>query len=477
MRNAVAAVKHAKPVKLAEQNPELTGLRVLVLGLGKSGVAAAKFALSKGASVVAADQRSESELAPQAVEIRARGGVVHAGGHPAELALAADLVVVSPGVPLTTPVLREAADAGLPVWSEVELAFRFCQGRVVGVTGSNGKSTTTAMIGSILKTAGTPGGVGGNLGTPFTELLAEDGPKAVHAVELSSFQLEAIHAFHAAVGVVVNLSPDHLDRYPSVAAYTAAKARLLQTQRPGEAAVLNADDPASRVFESAVRGRLFRFSTQTEVEQGAFVRNGTLVIRTEDGENKILPVDELPVPGDHNVQNAAAAALSCSLAGCAPSAIAGGLRAYKALPHRLEFVASFDGVSFYNDSKATNLDATVRAIQAFPPGTVHLILGGRDKGAEWSSLAALAEERIARVLLVGEAAATIRGALEGVVLVEDCGTVRTAVRVGFEGAVPDDVVLLAPGCASFDQYRNFEARGEDFKQAVHGLFPEGEHRA
>jgi UDP-N-acetylmuramoylalanine--D-glutamate ligase len=252
---------------------------------------------------------------------------------------------------------------------------------------------------------------------------------------------------------------------------------LLATQRPGEAAILNADDEASRAFEGSVRGQLHRFSTQHEVDPGVFVRAGSIVLRIDGEEESVLRADELPVPGQHNLENALAAALASRLAGCSPAQIARGLRAYKALPHRLEFVASFDGVAFYNDSKATNLDATVRALRSFPPGTVHLILGGRDKGADWRGFAGLAAERAARVLLVGEAAETIRRELGTAVPMADCGTVRTAVRSGFEAAAPGHVVLLAPGCATFDQYKNFEQRGEDFKRAVSALFPEGEHRA
>lgn len=463
--------------RFAERNPDLAGSGVLVVGLGKSGLAAARLALAKGATVVAADARPQGDLAAAARELTKLGASVHAGGHPPELARDADLLVLSPGVPREVPVVAEALRKGVPVWSEIELAFRHCAGRVVGVTGSNGKSTTTSMIGTILRGAGVPGGTGGNLGTPFSDLLAGDAPDAVHAVELSSFQLESIDAFHAAVAVVVNLSPDHMDRYPSVDAYAAAKARLLETQRPGEAAVLNADDEASRRFEPSVRGRLHRFSTRTEVDPGAFVRSGTIVLRVDGKEEHVLRADELPVPGEHNVENALAAALASRLAGATPAQIARGLKAYKALPHRLELVASFDGVAFYNDSKATNLDATARALRAFPPGTIHLILGGRDKGADWRGFAPLAAKLAARVLLVGEAAETIRREFGAAVPLADCGTVRSAVRVGFEGAAPGHVVLLAPGCASFDQYRNFEQRGEDFKRAVVALFPEGEHRA
>jgi UDP-N-acetylmuramoylalanine--D-glutamate ligase len=464
------------PHTLSARDPDLADRRVLVLGLGTSGLAAVRLLAQRGAAVTVADARREAEL-ERAPAARAAGATIVGGGHPPELAHAADLVVLSPGVPATSAVVREAQQLGVPVWSEIELASRYCRGRVIGITGSNGKSTTTAMTGVILRAAGIPGGTGGNLGSPFVELLEQDTPHAVHAVELSSFQLETVDTFRAAVAVVVNLSPDHQDRYPSFEAYADAKARLLESQEPGDAAILNGDDAPSRRFDGSVRGRGYLFSARHEVERGAFLRNGRIVLRTEAGEDDILAVADLSVPGEHNVQNALAAALAGRIAGCPAEAIATALRAFRALPHRLEFVGSFDGVAFYDDSKATNLDAAMRAVVSFPAGVVHWILGGRDKGAAWSSVTALARERARRVLLVGEAAATVRGALEGAVDLEDCGTIATAVRVGFERALPGDVVLLAPGCASFDQYRNYEERGDDFRRAVQALFPDGGSRA
>ncbi len=462
---------------LAAHDPGLEGLEVLVLGLGRSGLAAARLAASHGARVTIADRRDEDELGGPMRQARAAGATVHAGGHPPELAEHAGLLILSPGVPASAPVVEAARRLGVPVWSEIELAFRFCRGRVLGVTGSNGKSTTTSMAGAILRNAGIPGGTGGNLGTPFTELLSVDAPDAVHAVELSSFQLETIDAFHASAGVVLNLSPDHMDRYAAFDDYAAAKARLLTSQLPDEAAVLNHDDPESRRFRASVRGRLHLFSIVDELDAGAYVRAGRIVLRTDEGEDDVMAVGELSVPGDHNLSNALAAALTCRLCGAPPGAIAAGLRAFRALPHRLEFVASFDGVDFYNDSKATNLDAARRALRSFPPRRVHLVLGGRDKGADWSLAATEIALRARTVLLVGEATPVIAAALSAAIVPRECGTIRAAVREAFEVALPGDVVLLAPGCASFDQYRNFEERGLDFRGAVEALFPDGGHRA
>jgi UDP-N-acetylmuramoylalanine--D-glutamate ligase len=462
---------------LANKDPRLQNLAVLVIGLGKSGLAAARLALARGARVTIADRREEEEIGAPVEAARALGAALSLGGHPPGMASSADLVVLSPGVPMSIPLVRAARERGVPVWGEEELAFRFLRGRIVGITGSNGKSTTTSMAGAMLRAAGIPGGTGGNLGTPLSDLLAEDGPAAVHAVELSSFQLEAAETLRASVAVILNLSPDHLDRHESYDAYAAAKARILATQEPGDAAVLNADDPESARFFPEVRGALHVFSTRLEPERGAFLRDGVLTLRVGAEDEDILTVAEMPVPGEHNVANALAAALACRLAGCAARPIRSALLSFRSLPHRLEHVATVGGVEFYNDSKATNLDATVRAIGSFPPGRVHLILGGKDKGADWTSLAPLVRSHVRRVLLVGQAAPAVRRGLGDAAPAVESGTVPAAVRDGFAAAAAGDVVLLAPGCASFDQYRNFEERGEDFRRAVAALRAEEDGRA
>ena len=465
-----------RPV-LASRDPDLQGLRVLVVGLGRSGLAATRLAVARGARITVADLREEEALEPALGEARALGAEVRAGGHPPVLARDRDLIVVSPGVPLDAGLFAEARRREIPVWGELELAARFCRGRIVAVTGSNGKSTVTSMVGTILRCAGIPGGAGGNLGTPLSDLLELDRPGAVHAVEVSSFQLESIECFRPEVAVIVNLSPDHLDRYPTFEDYARAKARLLEAQDEDGTAALNADDPESRRFEAFVSGRLHRFSTSREVKLGGFLREGRLVLRTEGGEEPLLDAAELPVPGEHNLANALAAAVSCRSIGCSAGAIAEGLRRYRPLPHRLEHVGSVDGVDYYNDSKATNPDAALRALEAFPGRGVHLILGGRDKGADWAALAPAVQRHARRVLLVGEAAGAIARGLGGAVEIVDCGTVARAVRAGFQGARAGDAVLLSPACASFDQYRSFEERGDDFRRAFESLVGEGEDRA
>ena len=451
------------------QMPDLEGVRVLVVGLGKSGLAAARLAASHGARVLVTDRRSERELGAVVARARDVGATVHAGGHPPALAAEADLIVISPGVPPTIELLEHARRFDLPIWGEVELAAHFCRGRVVGVTGSNGKSTVTALAGHVLRGAGVPGGTGGNLETPFADLLALDGPDAVHAVELSSFQLETVETLRPEVAIVLNLSPDHLDRYPSLEAYGRAKARLLEVQRPEGFALLNADDEPSRVFREHVRGRLHLFSTREPVEHGAYMRDGRLVLITEHGEDDPIDAAELPLAGEHNLSNALAAALACRLVGVEPDAIAEGLRSFAPLPHRLQHVRSVGGVTFYNDSKATNPASTACALSSFGHGRVHLILGGRDKGADWTELEEPLRCHARQVLLVGEAAPALKRRFEGAVPMTDCDTVGRAVEAAFEAAETGDVVLLAPGCASFDQYESFEQRGEDFVRRVGAL--------
>ena len=459
-------------IELGTREPALDGLRLLVVGLGRSGLAAARLALGRGAKVTVADNRAEEQLENAGVA-RELGARLLAGGHPAALAEEADLVVVSPGVPSEIDLLRRARELGLPVWGEVELGARFCKGRVIGITGSNGKSTVTSMSGAILRAAGLPGGTGGNLDSPFCDLLGDDGPGAVHALELSSFQLESVESFRPDVAMILNLSPDHLDRYPSYDAYARAKARLFEVQAAEDAAVLNADDPESERFRGAARGKLHLFSTRREPERGAFVRAGRMIVRGDQGETDLLGVAELPVPGEHNLANALAAALAGSLVGCPAEAIARGLLEYRALPHRLELVGTVDGVAYYNDSKATNPAAAACAVGSFESGKIHLILGGKDKGGDWPSLIPLLQERARSVLLVGQAADTIAHALKGAVPLRDWGTVPAAVAAGFRDARPGDVVLLSPGCASFDQYSGFEARGDDFIAAVGALSGSG----
>jgi len=455
--------------RYAERFPDLTGSHVIVVGAGKSGRAAARLALGRGASVTLAERREASELPESVWALVERGVRLHSGGHPPGLLQGADLLVLSPGVPLEIDLADEARGSNIPVWGEVELAARFTAGRLIGITGSNGKSTVTAMTGAILRGAGIAGGTGGNLDTPLADLLDQDAPDAVHALELSSFQLESIETLRPYIALILNLSPDHLDRHGSLEAYAAVKARIFENQSDGDFAILDDDDKPSRRFFPAVRSGLHTISTRTETKRGAFVRDGRLILRTDFGEETLLPASALTLPGRHNLSNALAAALAARLAGAPVDAIDAVLSSFEALAHRLERVGMIRDVSFYNDSKATNPAATLPALGVFDAGTIHLIVGGKDKGGDWDALVDAARTQARRVLVIGADPAPILTRFQGACDVLDCGTLDRAVEKALDDANAGDVVLLSPACASFDQFDDFEHRGEVFRQAVRAL--------
>jgi UDP-N-acetylmuramoylalanine--D-glutamate ligase len=446
---------------------QLQGKRVLVVGLERTGVATALFCAARGARVTATEERPEEKVAAAAAKLRAAGVALELGGHRRELFLAQDLIVPSPGVPFTLEHLAAARAAGIPVWSEIELAGRFLQGKLVAVTGSNGKTTTTALIGHILEAAGLPVLVGGNIGTPLISRVEASSVSTVTVAEVSSFQLEAIDQFRPDIAVLLNLTPDHLDRHGTLEAYGRAKARLFENQREADAAVINADDPEATQLAPTVP-QVYWFSRANRVAAGAYLRDEQVVFRRDGTETILLPRADIPLRGEHNVENVLAAAAAASLAGAAPSAIAAGVRSFAGVEHRLEFVAEIAGVSFYNDSKATNVDATLKAIDAFP-GNLLVILGGKDKGSEYTPLNHPLARAARLVLLIGAAAEKIAAQLDPAVPVERAGTLEVAVRHAFERARPGDSVLLAPACASFDQFDNFEHRGRVFKQLVRQL--------
>lgn len=442
--------------RFTARRPDLSGARIFVLGLGKSGTAAARFCLARGAEVIAHDLRDVGQRLPGA---DLRLGAEHATRLPDEI----DLVVLSPGVPRTNTLVRQALGRSLPVWGEIELAWRFCRGRVIGITGSNGKSTVTSLTGAMLRAAGVRGGTGGNLDTPFIELLADDAEDAIHVVELSSFQLESVETLDCDVSVWLNLSPDHLDRYEDYDAYAAAKARLLALQSAGRTAIVNADDEGVMRRARTVAD-VARFSTRTRpAAPAAWCADGRLRVDELD----VAADDAFALPGEHNRSNALAALLAAHRVGCPVEAMRDALTSFRALPHRLELVHERSGVRFYDDSKATNVESMQKAVAAFDAGRVHLILGGRDKGADWSAALAPIAERLAHVWLIGEAAGAIAGAID--VTCTDVHTVDAAVAAAFDAATPGQVVLLSPACASFDQFRNFVERGEAFAAAARAL--------
>jgi len=446
---------------------ELKGKKVLVVGLGKSGLAAALFLRHRGAQVTVSDVRSAEALAKDIPALLEEGIMVEAGGHGLLTFRRQDLIVVSPGVPLNTPELAQAKSFGLKVIGELELAAQFLKGRILAITGSNGKTTTTALVGDILKAAGLPALVGGNIGVPVVELIGESTPETWAVLEVSSFQLESTDEFHPSIAVILNITPDHLDRHGSFENYAMAKERIFAAQDVDDALVLNADNERAAGAAARTKARVYWFSIEFPVEQGAWLEDGYVVYRHGKDEpvEHVMPLSGIPLKGAHNVENVLAAVCAARLAGASVEAIRGAIEKFRAVEHRLEYVATVNGVEFYNDSKATNVDATAKAVAAFPSG-IHLILGGKDKGSDYTLLSKLLRERVKAVYTIGAAAAKIDSHLRGVVPIHGCVTLENAVAAAAGAAHPGDVVLLAPACSSFDQFENYEERGRVFKQLV-----------
>jgi UDP-N-acetylmuramoylalanine--D-glutamate ligase len=358
------------------------------------------------------------------------------------------------------------------VIGEIELAARFLPGPIVAITGSNGKTTTTTLTGEILTRAGLPTLVGGNIGTPAISFADRAKPDTVIVLEVSSFQLETIQTFRPKIAVVLNVTPDHLDRHRTFEAYAAAKARILENQTADDFAVLNAEDLACVAMACKTRGQVFWFSRQNEVKQGAWVSDGNILFRDGSGQREVMLVSEIPLKGAHNLENVLAAVTAGALMGCPAEKIRQAVREFKAVEHRLEFVATVDGVGYYNDSKATNVDATIKALESFP-ANIHLILGGKDKGSDYTLLNDLLRQRVKRVYTIGAAAAKIESQIvsskNGGPEIVRAETLENAVHKAHAAAQPGDVVLLAPACASFDQFKNYEHRGQVFKEIVRRL--------
>src|SRR6201993_162098 len=446
---------------------DLNGKRALVVGLGKSGVASALFMKAHGARVTVSDTKSGDELRNEIPVLLDHGITVETGGHGDRTFRGQDLIVVSPGGPVDAPPLVQARSLGETVIGEIELAAQFLPGPIVAITGSNGKTTTTTLTGEIMTAAGFPTLVGGNIGTPAILLAERAKPETIIVLEISSFQLETIHTFRPKIAVVLNVTPDHLDRHRTFEIYTDAKARIFENQQGSDFAVLNADDPTCVAMGGRTRAQVFWFSRQKEVQQGAWVRDGSIVFRDSNGQREILQISEIPLKGAHNLENVLAAVCTGVLMGCVPEKIRQAVHDFKAVEHRLEFVATVNGVDYYNDSKATNVDATIKALESFP-ANIHLILGGKDKGSDYTVLNDLIRQRVKRIYTIGAAATKIESQVKGAEIVH-AETLENAIRKAHATAQPGDVVLLAPACASFDQFKNYEHRGKVFKEIVAGL--------
>jgi len=446
---------------------ELKGKKVLVVGLGKSGLAAALFLRRHGAQVTVSDVRSAEALAKDIPALLDEGIMVETGGHGLLTFRRQDLIVVSPGVPLNTPELAQVRSFGLPVIGELELAARFLKGRTLAITGSNGKTTTTALVGEILQAAGMHTLVGGNIGVPVISLAEQSTDETWSVLEVSSFQLESTQRFHPSIAIILNITADHLDRHGSFENYALAKERIFAAQDEHDFVVLNADN--ARAAQAAARSfaKVYFFSIEHSVLRGAWVEDGYVVYRPgkDDPIEKVMPLSGIPLKGAHNVENVLAAVCGARLAGATTAQIRTAIEGFKAVEHRLEFVAKVNGIDFYNDSKATNVDATAKAVASFSHG-VHLIMGGKDKGSDYAQLAQLLRARVRAIYTIGSAAAKIESQLRGVVSVQSCETLDNAVSAAASAARPGEVVLLAPACSSYDQFENYEQRGRAFKELV-----------
>jgi len=445
------------------------GKRVVVVGGAASGVAAARLLVDRGAAVTLTDLRP---TLGQAADLASIGVSLALGSHPEGLLTDSDLVVLSPGVPADHPSVAAARAAGVPVIGEVELASRWLRGRVVAITGTKGKSTTTALTGRILEAAGVRALVGGNIGTPLASQVAASTAGTVHVVEVSSFQLETTETFHPWIAALLNLSADHLDRHASVEEYTAAKARIFARQTVHDIAVANADDARALALASAGRARVVRFAREAPIDAGVTVADGWIVDRGAGGDTRLVKTSDVRLIGPHLLADVLAAAAIARLAGAAPAAVAGAVGAFTGLEHAMEMVGEVRGVRFVNDSKATNIDAARQAIETFGRGLV-VIMGGRFKGGDLRLLRPVLASRGASVVAIGEAAPLMEEAFDGAAIVRTAASMAEAVRLAMAAAAPGGSVLLAPACASFDMFENYAARGRAFKAEVDALRRDG----
>ena len=447
---------------------EVTGKKVLIIGAARSGIAAAKFLAERGAIVALNDEKPIEKWPESSLALIHRGVGLLPGEPPMWLLDQLDLVVVSPGVPSTIIPIRYAERAGAEVIGEVELAYRYLKGRIIAITGSNGKTTTTSLIGELLRDGGFNVQVGGNIGQALISMVESSREDGWTVAELSSFQLETIKHFHPTIAVGLNVTPNHMDRYENFNGYAAAKHRIFMNQTTADFAVLNSDDPTVSSWKSGLKAQVIEFSVRKELERGVFLKSDELIARTTENESVVLKTSEMKLRGLHNVENVAAAIAAGMAAGASLESMRETVKRFNPVEHRLEFVCELDGVKFYNDSKATSVDATLKALEAFAgePGQVVLILGGRGKKAPYAPLAELVRTKVRKLVLIGEDAETIERELGQYANVERANDMHDAVNRSFAAAESGDIVLLAPACASFDMFESFEHRGTIFKGEV-----------
>ncbi|MEW6616304.1 MAG: UDP-N-acetylmuramoyl-L-alanine--D-glutamate ligase [Thermodesulfobacteriota bacterium] len=442
--------------------------KFLVVGLGKSGVACARFLRERGGVVTATDGKSIDDLGEDAQKLKDLGIRVDAGGHNIESFLECDLIVLSPGVPMSIEPVKEAKKRGIEVISEIELAYNFIKTPIVAITGSNGKTTTTTLVGQILKRADKEVFVGGNIGNPLIEYIELERETEYVVAEISSFQLEGIRSFRPKVAMMLNISPDHLDRYPSYEDYIAAKARIFLNQREGDFAVLNADDSVvSEMANSFKNVRKIYFSQKKRMNKGIYL-DGNSIISEISGQKHCYSTEFFKIRGVHNIDNFMASIAAAEICGCNHGDIYEALNSFDGLEHRMEFVEEISGVKYYNDSKATNIGAVEKALESFKQPII-LIAGGRDKGTGYESLNELVKRRVKKLILIGEAREIIFKSLGSMTQSLKADTLEEAVELAWLQSSNGDVVLLSPACSSYDMFNNYEERGEVFKATVRKL--------
>jgi UDP-N-acetylmuramoylalanine--D-glutamate ligase len=448
--------------------PDVRNKNYAVLGLARSGLAVISLLLRHGARVTGSDLLSREALPEALSEVEGQGACIETGGHSETLLRNMDGLVISPGIPVDAPVPRQARALGIPVLAELEMASRFCQAPIVAVTGSNGKTTCATLLGKIFADAGRRVEVAGNIGSPFSAVADRLLPTDIAVIEVSSFQLEAIETFKPKVSLLLNISPDHIDRHHGYENYIAAKVRIFENQDTRDVAVVNADDPFTETICQGIRSRVVPFSITSELDEGACVSNGHVVFRSRGVTVPVCRVGEIGLPGPHNLSNVAACVAAAWTFDVDPSGLRETMRSFRGVEHRLETVAEIAGVIFVNDSKATNVVSVQCALQSFQQPVI-LIAGGRDKESDFRLLRPFVEDKVRLLILVGEAAAKMEAALGDVVKTSHAGSMDEAVQQGFRRSERGDVVLLSPACASFDMFRNYEHRGAMFKDAVHNL--------
>ena len=446
----------------------LKGQRILVIGLGKTGIASVRFLMGQGSKVTATDEKPQSELRDA---VRELGGLVpnlEFCAYDTDVLSRVDMIVPSPGVPPSNIILAEAQRRKIPIMSEIELAYRFLKPPLIAITGTNGKTTTTTLIGHILANDGKKIFVGGNIGNPLIGYIDGKQEDDYAVVEVSSFQLQWIQSFRPFISILLNITCDHVDYHGSFKAYRETKERIFQNQVNPDLAILNADDPRSFILAKTMAAKVQFFSARTEVTKGIFLKDRALVHHTVDGAREEYPVDMIKIPGIHNIENVMAAVMAARYCNCSPGSIVNAVRDFKGIPHRIEFTEEKNGVAFYDDSKGTNVGAVARALETFS-GPIILLMGGRDKEGDFGTLSPLIKSKVKELVLFGEARDKIDDLIGGIVKTSKCQTLREAIKLAYQHASSGDIVLLSPGCASFDEFSNYKERGKFFKDVVKGL--------